>query len=61
MIAVKFEGGVAIAADRLASYGKMARYKKTPRLFKVSDRCLMGISGDYADYQYLRALIEDKT
>lgn len=35
MIAVKFAGGVAVLADRNASYGKWQRYKNIPRLIPV--------------------------
>ncbi len=58
VIALTFEGGVAVAADRQASYGNMARYKKVSRLFRVNQTTLVGISGDVADQQFLKHEIE---
>jgi len=60
VIGVVFDQGIAIAADTLASYGKMARYKNMTRLFKVNERTVIGIGGDYADYQFLQNVIETK-
>jgi len=60
VLGIVFENGVAIAADTRASYGKMARYKNVSRLYKVNDKTMLGISGDYADFQYLVNHIERK-
>jgi len=60
VIGLVFDQGIAIAADTLASYGKMARYKAVSRLYKVNARAIIGVGGDYADYQFLRTLIETK-
>jgi len=60
VIGIIFDGGIAITTDTLVSYGKMSRYKAVSRLYKVNDRTLVGMSGDFADYQYLRNIIETK-
>jgi len=60
VIGITFDGGVAIAADTLASYGKMARFKTVPRVYKVNERTIIGMGGDYADYQFLHSVIETK-
>ncbi|XP_048476322.1 proteasome subunit beta type-4 [Rhincodon typus] len=58
VLGVKFDGGVILAADMLGSYGSMARFRNISRLMKVNDNTVLGASGDYADYQYLKQAIE---
>ena len=36
VLGVKFNGGVIIAADRLGSYGSLARFRGISRVMKVS-------------------------
>ncbi|XP_067832076.1 proteasome subunit beta type-4 [Heptranchias perlo] len=58
VLGVKFDGGVILAADMLGSYGSMARFRNISRLMKVNNSTILGASGDYADYQYLKQAIE---
>uniref|UniRef100_A0A6Q2XGI1 Proteasome subunit beta n=1 Tax=Esox lucius TaxID=8010 RepID=A0A6Q2XGI1_ESOLU len=58
VLGVKFTGGVIIAADMLGSYGSLARFRNISRLMKVNDNTILGASGDYADYQYMKQIIE---
>ncbi|XP_072304466.1 proteasome subunit beta type-4 isoform X2 [Eucyclogobius newberryi] len=58
VLGVKFSGGVMIAADMLGSYGSLARFRNISRLMKVNNNTILGASGDYADYQYLKQVIE---
>uniref|UniRef100_A0A665U2K0 Proteasome subunit beta n=1 Tax=Echeneis naucrates TaxID=173247 RepID=A0A665U2K0_ECHNA len=58
VLGVKFTGGVIIAADMLGSYGSLARFRNISRLMKVNNTTILGASGDYADYQYLKQVIE---
>ncbi|XP_049607820.1 proteasome subunit beta type-4 [Syngnathus scovelli] len=58
VLAVKFDGGVVMAADMLGSYGSLARFRNISRLMKVNNSTILGASGDYADYQYLKQVIE---
>ncbi|XP_028649775.1 proteasome subunit beta type-4 isoform X1 [Erpetoichthys calabaricus] len=58
VLGVKFEKGVVIAADMLGSYGSLARFRNISRLMKVNNNTILGASGDYADYQYLKQVIE---
>ena len=37
VLGVKFNGGVVIAADKLGSYGSMARFRDLSRILKASD------------------------
>ncbi|KAJ8895133.1 hypothetical protein PR048_000458 [Dryococelus australis] len=60
VLGIKFDGGVAIAADILGSYGSLARFRDCPRIIKVNKNIILGAGGDYADYQYLKDIIEQK-
>ena len=60
VLGVKFNGGVAIAADMLGSYGSMARYRNCSRVLKVNDSTILGAGGDYADFQHLKSIIEER-
>jgi 20S proteasome subunit beta 7 len=59
VIGMKYRGGVMLAADTLASYGSMARYKDMRRLCKVGDYCLIGASGEISDYQQLQQMLNE--
>jgi len=52
VVALKYKDGVMMAADTLASYGTMARFRKIPRLAAVGDT-LIGASGDLSDFQHI--------
>ncbi|KAL4783478.1 nucleophile aminohydrolase [Aspergillus varians] len=58
VLAVKFNGGVAIAADNLASYGSLARFTDVKRLRVFGDAAVVGFSGDVSDMQYIDRLLE---
>lgn len=60
VIGIQFKDGVIIAADILASYGSLARYRNCERIMKVNDNILLGASGDYADFQCIKSNIEKK-
>jgi len=60
LVAVAYDKGIVIAGDLLASYGSLARYRNCPRIFKVNDSILLGASGDYADFQYVKSFVEQK-
>jgi len=60
VIALKFDGGVILAADNLGSYGGLARYRNIERIFKVTDSAVVGCAGDIADFQFLQEIIEQK-
>lgn len=51
VIGIKYKDGVMLAADTLASYGSMARYKDMRRLSRVGDCTLIGASGEMSDFQ----------
>lgn len=60
VLGITFDGGVIIAADLLASYGSMAYFRGCPRVFKVNETTVIGGTGDYADYQFLNDIIQEK-
>ena len=60
VIGIQFDGGVMIAADTLGSYGSLARYRNCSRIIKVNETTIMGAGGDYADFQFLRDIIEQR-
>ena len=57
---MKFDGGVVIAADTLGSYGSLARFKCLSRIMKINDSTVLGAGGDYADFQHLTSVLEQK-
>lgn len=60
VLAITYRDGVMIAADMLGSYGSLARFRDISRLIKVNETTLLGGSGDYADFQYLKGIVEQK-
>ncbi|CAK7204966.1 Proteasome subunit beta type-7 [Sporothrix eucalyptigena] len=59
VIALKFNGGVVMAADNLASYGSLARFTDTQRLRLFGKQAVLGFSGDVSDMQYLDRHLND--
>mmetsp|Transcript_28139 Transcript_28139/g.41566 ORF Transcript_28139/g.41566 Transcript_28139/m.41566 type:complete len:242 (-) Transcript_28139:70-795(-) len=57
VLGLKYAGGVMLAADTLASYGGMAKYKNARRLVSV-DNVLLGAGGEYSDFQAIQRLLE---
>ncbi|KAJ9294762.1 hypothetical protein DTO271G3_6682 [Paecilomyces variotii] len=57
VVGVKFNGGVAIAADNLASYGSLARFTDVKRIRVFNDSAVIGFSGDVSDMQYIDRLL----
>eukprot|EP00747_Dinoflagellata_sp_TGD_P161924 gnl/TRDRNA2_/TRDRNA2_178966_c0_seq1.p1 gnl/TRDRNA2_/TRDRNA2_178966_c0~~gnl/TRDRNA2_/TRDRNA2_178966_c0_seq1.p1 ORF type:complete len:262 (+),score=47.37 gnl/TRDRNA2_/TRDRNA2_178966_c0_seq1:56-787(+) len=60
VVGMKYNGGVLIACDTLASYGSQARYKDVSRMKKVGNYTLIGASGEYSDFQYMGDLLDDQ-
>ncbi|KAJ9096016.1 hypothetical protein QFC21_005380 [Naganishia friedmannii] len=62
VLGLVFDGGVMLAADNLASYGSLARFRDIQRLIplessKHSSSCL-AVGGDMSDFQYLQKQLE---
>ncbi|BFZ53195.1 Proteasome subunit beta type-7 [Savitreella phatthalungensis] len=61
VIGLKYKDGVMLAADNLASYGSMARFRDIERILKVGDHTIIGIGGDISDLQYIENLLNQLT
>lgn len=48
-----------MAADTLASYGSLARFKSIQRLHPVGEHTVIGASGDLSDYQYIQSMLDE--
>lgn len=57
VLAVKYNSGVVIAADNLASYGSLARFTDVHRLKVFNKKAVVGFGGDVSDMQYLDRLL----
>jgi len=54
VIGLKYQDGVMLAADNLASYGSLARFRDIQRLHPLGSHTVIGASGDMSDFQYLK-------
>ncbi|KAF9476298.1 proteasome endopeptidase complex, beta subunit [Pholiota conissans] len=59
VLAIKYKDGVMMAADNLASYGSLARFKDIQRLHPVGNNTVIGAGGDMSDFQYLQTLLDE--
>ncbi|KAJ2658946.1 Proteasome subunit beta type-7 [Coemansia sp. RSA 1200] len=59
VIAFKYKDGIMMAADCLGSYGRMSMFLNERRLLTVGDSTLIGMSGDFSDYQHMRHTLEN--
>jgi len=59
VLAIKYDGGVMMAADTLASYGSLARYRNVKRIRTISNNTLIGAGGEYSDFQELMLTLDD--
>lgn len=48
-----------MAADCLASYGSLARFKDVQRLHEVGKHTVIGAGGDMSDFQYLQDVLNE--
>lgn len=59
VVGIKYKDGIMIAADTLASYGSMARFRDTNRLLKVGDNTVIGASGEISDFQHVEHMFSE--
>ncbi|OJA18525.1 hypothetical protein AZE42_06659 [Rhizopogon vesiculosus] len=59
VLAIKYKDGVMMAADNLASYGSLARFKDVQRLHQVGNYTVIGAGGDMSDFQYIQYILEE--
>lgn len=60
VVGIAYKDGVILAADQLASYGSLARFRDVQRLKRVNASTVVGCTGDFADFQFLYSAIEQK-
>jgi len=60
IFAIKFDGGIVMAADTLGSYGSLARFPELKRILKVNEQTVVAAGGDIADFQFLEEIIKQK-
>lgn len=60
VVALKYAGGVLVAADTLGAYGSLARFEGVPRMKAVGigGDTLLAAGGDISDYQQMLKMIE---
>lgn len=54
-----FDDGVIIAADDLSTSGRLNK-DKVKRVFNVNKKAIIGMSGDFADFETVYKSIEEK-
>ncbi|KAL1924259.1 uncharacterized protein VTP21DRAFT_7294 [Calcarisporiella thermophila] len=58
VLGIKYKDGIMMAADCLASYGSLARFRDVERLYPVGEYTVLGAAGDISDYQYVKHLMD---
>ncbi|KAJ1967911.1 Proteasome subunit beta type-7, partial [Dimargaris xerosporica] len=58
VLGIKYKDGIMVAADCLASYGSLARFRDVNRLQAFGERTIIGASGDIGDFQYVQDELE---
>ncbi|KAH9840705.1 proteasome endopeptidase complex beta subunit [Rhodofomes roseus] len=59
VLAIQYKDGIMMAADNLASYGSLARFKDITRLHAVGTSTVIGASGDMSDFQHIQRVLDD--
>ncbi|KAI0808126.1 proteasome endopeptidase complex beta subunit [Fomes fomentarius] len=59
VLAIQYKDGIMMAADNLASYGSLARFKDIQRLHPVGTSTVIGASGDMSDFQAIQSLLDE--
>lgn len=59
VLGIKYKDGVMLAADTLASYGSLARFKDVTRIKPVGEYTLLGAGGEMSDFQTIMEMMEE--
>ncbi|RUS20609.1 nucleophile aminohydrolase [Endogone sp. FLAS-F59071] len=58
VIAFKYKDGIMMAADNLASFGSLARFRSVERMYPVGQHTIIGASGEISDFQYIKHVLD---
>ncbi|PVU97264.1 hypothetical protein BB561_000681 [Smittium simulii] len=58
VLGLKYKDGIMLAADCIASYGSLARFRNVQRLHPVGKATILAGSGDMSDFQHVQNLLE---
>jgi len=59
VLGLRYDGGVMLAADTLASYGSLARFRDVRRMAALGKYTLIGATGEYSDFQHLLRMLDE--
>ncbi|RKO96487.1 hypothetical protein CXG81DRAFT_29749 [Caulochytrium protostelioides] len=58
VLGIKYKDGIMMAADTLASYGSLARFRDVQRIVPVGEHTLLGASGEMSDFAYIQEQLD---
>jgi len=62
VIGIRYKGGVVIATDTRLNYGGLAKYMNiNNRIQRVNDNTIIGVSGEYSDFQEITRVLKEET
>lgn len=59
VLGVKYQDGVLLVTDTLASYGSLAKFTGVSKFRKIGKSTVIGASGEYSDFQYIGDALEE--
>jgi 20S proteasome subunit beta 7 len=59
ILALKYQDGIMMMADTLASYGSLARFRDVRRIQPLGKYTIIGGTGEYSDFQYIIKILEE--
>ena len=57
MIGIKYSGGIILTSDRAVSYGSQYKFANVPHFLTLTPSCVIGCTGEMADFQELSKLL----
>lgn len=59
VLGVKYNAGVLLVTDTLASYGSLAKFTGVTKFRKVGQSTVIGASGEFSDFQYIGDALDE--